>query len=319
MDEDGCMSASYRGRFAPTPSGPLHRGSLVAALASCLEARAHGGVWLLRMEDADTPRNVPGAADAILRVLEAHGFAWDEAVLWQSQRLDAYRAALEHLQKTGRLYPCACSRKEIAAFHPRPAIDGGLVYPGACRAGLPPGRAPRAWRLRVENSEDGEGSAEVRFLDAIQGEIRQDLARDVGDFVLLRADGIFAYQLTVVVDDAWQGITHIVRGADLLASTPRQICLQGALGHATPAYAHLPLVTNRAGEKLSKQTRAAPLEAARASANLTTALAFLGQSPPADLARASVREIWTWARENWNPGAIKLNQNENYGMIFKGS
>ena len=287
----------YRGRFAPSPSGPLHFGSLVAALGSYLDARAQGGEWLLRMEDVDTPRNVPGAADAILSTLEAFGFEWDGPVLFQSRRIEAYAAALEALKRTGLAYGCACSRKEIADSARRPAIDGGLVYPGTCRAGLPAGRQVRAWRLRVNDDE-------MAFDDRLQGRVAQRLERDVGDFVLRRADGLFAYQLAVTVDDQFQGISSIVRGADLLASTPRQIWLQRCLGYATPAYAHLPVAANAAGEKLSKQTRAAPLCTERAAAELVQALRFLGQPVPAELARAAVGEVWRWARANWSFAAI---------------
>lgn len=208
------MPFPYRGRFAPSPTGPLHFGSLIAALGSCLDARQQGGTWLLRMEDVDTSRNVPGAADDILRTLAAFGFEWDGPVLYQSQRLAAYGAALEQLKQAGLAYGCACSRKEIADSATHAAIDGGLAYPGTCRKGLPDGRAARAWRLRVDNGE-------VAFIDRLQGRVVQHLEDDVGDFVLRRADGLFAYQLAVVVDDAWQGITDVVRGADLLASTPR--------------------------------------------------------------------------------------------------
>jgi len=286
-------SAGYRGRFAPTPSGSLHFGSLLAALASCLEARVKQGLWFVRLEDADFPRNQPGAEAAILKALEAHGFTWDAEIIRQSKRLDAYHTALNALKDAGRLYPCACSRKKIAAHNPQKAIDGGLIYPGFCRAGLPPEQTGHVWRLRIDEP------AEIRFPDAIQGEMTQNLARDVGDFILWRKD-LFAYQLTVVVDDAWQGITHIVRGADLLDSTARQIYLQTALTYPTPLYAHLPVATNQAGEKLSKQTRAAPLDNDRAAANLTSALTFLGQSPPPALARSSIQTLWEWALENWN-------------------
>lgn len=291
------MSIPYRGRFAPSPTGPLHFGSLVAALGSCLDARTQGGEWLVRMEDIDTPRNVPGAADDILRTLEAFGFEWDGAVAYQSRRHAAYGEALAGLRETGKVYGCACSRKEIADSASLPAIDGGMVYSGTCRAGLAAGRLARAWRLRVDASE-------LVFDDRLQGRIVQVLERDVGDFVLLRADGLFAYQLAVVVDDAWQGITDVVRGADLLASTPRQIWLQRCLGYATPSYAHLPVAANPAGEKLSKQTKAAPLRVADAPGELVAALRFLGQPAPAELAAAAVRDVWTWALENWSFAAV---------------
>lgn len=282
----------YRGRFAPSPTGPLHFGSLVAAVGSYLDARSHGGEWLLRMEDIDLPRNLAGAAEGILATLEAFGFAWDGPVLWQSRRGEVYAAALARLVADGMAYPCACSRREIADSALRTAIDGGLAYPGSCRAGLPRGRSARAWRLRVDERE-------TAFVDRLQGPQAQHLERDVGDFVLRRADGLFAYQLAVVVDDAEQGITDVVRGADLLASTPRQIWLQHCLGYPQPRYAHLPVATNAAGEKLSKQTLAPALNAAAAAAELVRALRFLGQPAPAELARSRPADVWVWARENW--------------------
>lgn len=288
-------SAPYRGRFAPSPTGPLHFGSLIAATGSYLEARAHGGAWLVRMEDLDPPREVPGAADAILKALEIYGFEWDGKVEYQSRRSAFYEAALARLQETGRLYPCGCTRKEIADS----ALQGidGPVYPGTCRNGLAPGKAPRAWRVKVDPGE-------IVLEDAIQGTVRQNLVSDTGDFVLKRADGLYAYQLAVVVDDGDQGITHIVRGADLLDSTPRQIYLQQKLGLTTPQYAHLPVATNLAGEKLSKQTLAAPLDLARPTLPLWQALAFLGQQPPQALANARLDELWNWAMEHWNIGRV---------------
>lgn len=285
----------YRGRFAPSPTGPLHFGSLIAAVGSYLEARSHGGAWLVRMEDLDPPREMPGAADAILGTLEAYGFEWDEAVLYQSRRSDVYETVLAQLRQDGMLYPCACTRKEIADS----ALQGieGPVYPGTCRNGLADGRLPRAWRVRVSETE-------IAFEDAIQGEIRQNLTRDIGDFVLKRADGFYAYQLAVVVDDAAQGITHIVRGADLLDSTPRQIYLQHLLGLPTPHYTHLPVAVNAAGEKLSKQTLAPPLDNANPGPLLWLALDFLGQQPPAELRRAGLAELWQWARHHWRTADI---------------
>ncbi len=287
----------YRGRFAPSPTGPLHFGSLVAAVGSYLDARTQGGEWLVRMEDVDRPRNVPGAAEHILATLEAFGFTWDGPVIWQSDREAAYTAVLTTLRRAGRAYPCACSRKEIADSARRPAVDGGLAYPGTCRDGLPPGRAERAWRLRVDGSE-------TAFVDRLQGRLAQSLESDVGDFVLRRADGLFAYQLAVVVDDAAQGITDIVRGADLLASTPRQIWLQHCLGYPTPRYAHLPVAANAAGEKLSKQTLAPALAAGCAAAELVRALRFLGQPAPVELGRARPADVWAWAGEHWQFAAI---------------
>ncbi len=283
-------SPAYRGRFAPSPTGPLHFGSLVAAVGSFLEARTRNGEWHLRMEDVDAPRCSMAAAAGILATLEACGFAWDGEVVWQSRRGDAYAAALERLKSVGRVFPCACTRRELADSAIAP--DGAAIYPGTCRNGLGTGRSARAWRLRV-------GDARVSFDDAIQGRIVSNLASEAGDFVLLRADGLYAYQLAVVVDDADAGITHVVRGADLLASTPRQIFLQQSLQLATPAYAHLPVAVNAAGEKLSKQTLAAPVDDSQPGPALLAALNFLGQRPPSGLSGAAIGEIWDWARENW--------------------
>ena len=262
----------YVGRFAPSPTGPLHFGSLVAALASYLEARSVKGKWLVRMEDLDKPREQPGAADAILRALDALGLHWDGAVAYQSRRTAVYRDALERLK--AHTYPCGCTRSEIADS--APAIDGARVYGGSCRGGLPQGKTARAIRVRAQG--------EIRFTDRVQGPQAQQLERDVGDFVLWRADGQFAYQLAVVVDDAEQGVTDVVRGADLLDSTARQIHLQRLLGCATPRYLHVPVAVNAAGEKLSKQTGAEPMDAGRRGDALRRAFAFLGQAATDDLA-----------------------------------
>ena len=284
------MLARYRGRFAPSPTGPLHFGSLVAAAGSFLEARSRGGEWLVRMEDLDPPRVAAGAADSILRTLEAFGLDWDGQVLHQSARNDAYHCALHRLRELRLVYPCACSRREISDS----AIAGteGPVYPGTCRGGIAAGRGARALRL------DTSGAA-LAFEDALQGHITCELERESGDFVLYRSDGVYAYQLAVVVDDAVQGITDVVRGADLLASTPRQIYIQQLLGLPQPRYAHLPVAVDARGEKLSKQTLALPVDAAQPPPALMAALSFLGQQPPRGLARATVRELWAWAIENW--------------------
>lgn len=287
---------AYTGRFAPSPSGPLHFGSLLAALASCLEARRQHGQWLLRMEDVDAPRSMPGAADTILRQLEAFGFEWDGPVIYQSQRLPAYQAALDELIRRQHAYPCACSRSEIADSGLL-ASDGSHRYPGTCRQGLPPGKPGRAWRVRSD-------SGLLRWQDTIQGAQQEDVAHSAGDFVLLRADGQFAYQLAVVVDDAWQGVNHVLRGADLLDSSARQIHLQTLLGYPRPAYAHIPVATNAAGEKLSKQTLSPAIEPAQAGASLHRALSFLGQQPPETLRHAPLTEIWQWAHSHWQLAAI---------------
>lgn len=300
---------AYRGRFAPSPTGPLHFGSLVAALGSCLDARHHQGQWLLRMEDVDQPRCSSAMAATILRQLETYGFEWDEKLIWQSQRTAAYQAALEQLKQQQKCYPCACSRSELHAQVR--ALDGHLIYPGTCRQGLPAGRSARAWRLRVEDRL-------VVFADALQGSVRQQLAIDVGDFVLLRADGLFAYQLAVVVDDAAQGITHVVRGADLLDSTARQIHLQHCLGLATPAYMHLPLAVQTNGEKLSKQTQAAALPVDDPRPWLVAALNFLGQAPPPELRAARLDELWQWARSHWQRSQLPHAQKQEGAAFIRG-
>ena len=291
-------SPRYRGRYAPSPTGPLHFGSLIAALASCCDARAAGGEWLLRIEDVDLPRSRRGAESAILRALERYGFAWDGSVVRQSERTDLYAAALERLRAGGAVYECACTRRELEAA--RPGAGGERVYPGTCRDGIAAdrmGRPQRASRVRV-------GDAVVAFRDRLQGPQEQDLARDVGDFVVRRADGLHAYQLAVVVDDALQGVTHVVRGADLLASTPRQILLQRLLACPPVSYLHVPIAINAAGEKLSKQTRAAPLPDDALPA-LCAAWSFLGQPlPEAGAAPASVAEFWAWAIAAWNPARL---------------
>lgn len=282
----------YIGRFAPSPTGLLHIGSLLTALASYADARAHGGRWLVRMEDLDPPREMAGAASHILHTLEAFGFEWDGEVAYQSRRHSLYRAALASLQQSRLAYPCYCSRKQWHA-QARPGLDG-FVYNGRCaRLSEPPpeaaGRIP-AWRLRVPDEIIG-------FTDGIVGHYQQNLARDIGDFVLLRADGQWAYQLAVVADDAAQGITHIVRGQDLLVSTPRQIWLQRCLGHPTPHYAHLPLLTNAAGQKWSKQTLAPALDLQRREALLRQVMGYL-KLPPAP-AVDKPQALLDWAVRHW--------------------
>jgi glutamyl-Q tRNA(Asp) synthetase len=285
----------YRGRFAPSPTGALHFGSLAAAVGSYLEAKSRGGAWLLRMEDLDPPRVQAGAADQILRTLEACGLFWDGEIMYQSKRSEAYRAALAQLETQGLIYACGCSRREIADSALGP--DRALIYPGTCRNGLAPGKTARATRVRV-------GDSVIEFEDAIQGKLSQDLGAEVGDFVLLRADGVYAYQLAVVVDDAEQGITDVVRGADLLDSTPRQIHLQSLLGLSTPRYLHLPAAVNAAGEKLSKQTLAPAVDARDPVPELAQVMDFLGQAPPAQLRGASVAEFWDWALAHWDAARI---------------
>jgi glutamyl-Q tRNA(Asp) synthetase len=268
--DSGDYSGDYRGRFAPSPTGPLHAGSLVAALASWLDARAHGGQWLLRIEDLDPPREQPGAADAIERSLARLGMVSDAAVMRQSERHARYEAALAMLIASGQAYPCGCTRREIADSQPVLSLQQPeLAYPGTCRSGLPPGRTARAWRLRVPPGV-------VQFRDRALGRQSQDVGHDVGDFVLRRADGLWAYQLAVVVDDAAQGVTDVVRGIDLLASTARQVVLQRALDLPTPRYLHVPVVLAADGQKLSKQTGAMGIDGLDPIVALDAALAHLG-------------------------------------------
>lgn len=278
----------YVSRFAPSPTGPLHKGSLVAALASWLDARAHGGQWLLRIEDVDEPRCSKAAADTILHQLDALGLHWDGELLWQSLRTRLYRAALDRLIADDMAFACACTRRDLES---QPlSLDGTRRYPGTCRNRI--GISPRAWRFRVPPGA-------VTFDDAIRGVQSIDIAADAGDFVLWRADGFCAYQLAVVVDDAEQGVTDVVRGADLLGSTPRQILLQQALRLMRPRYAHVPLVLDAHGEKLSKQTLARPLEAANAVPDLAEALRFLNHAPPAEVIAAGRDALLAWAIGHW--------------------
>jgi len=296
-------STNIIGRFAPSPTGPLHLGSLVAALGSYVMAKRAGGLWLLRVEDLDAPRIVAGMTDDILRTLETLGFRWDGEILFQSRRSEVYREALERLLQDGAAYPCGCSRAEIAriATAPHPGEEGP-VYPGLCRDGLAEGKSARAVRVRVSNEP-------IVFHDGVRGTISQDLSAAGGDFVVKRADGPFAYQLAVVVDDAQSGINQVVRGADLLCSTPRQILLQRLLGYPTPSYFHLPLVTSPHGAKLSKRDNAVSIASGGDLAReghqlLFDALRFLGQDPPRSLRGASGGEVLTWAIAHFSTDSI---------------
>lgn len=280
---------AYRGRFAPSPTGPLHFGSLLAAVGSFLDARANHGEWLVRMEDLDPLREMPGAADDILRTLERFGLLWDGEVIYQSQRESAYTRALTQLEQKKLIYPCACTRKET-----------GPVYPGTCRNGLPEGRQARSLRIRVNESN-------VRFDDLLQGNMEEWLPTQCGDFVVRRADGLYAYQLAVVVDDAARKITHVVRGADLLDSTARQIYLQQCLGLPSPEYLHLPLAINDRGEKLSKQTNAQAINHQAPVILLSLTLGFLGQLTPADNQFEDPSALLAWATKNWRRDRIPRN------------
>jgi glutamyl-Q tRNA(Asp) synthetase len=289
----------YIGRFAPSPTGPLHAGSLVAALASYLDARVNHGRWLIRIEDIDEARTVASAAEDIIQTLAAFGMRSDGEILWQSTRKIRYSDAFDKLGSA--VYACACSRKEIADSRVTLATDGAVIYPGTCRNGLAPGRTPRAWRVRVPAATDPH--ALIQFDDRWQGLISENLAEHVGDFVLKRADGFWAYQLAVVVDDAEQGVTDIVRGADLLDSTVRQIYLQRLLGFSTPRYLHVPAVMNDRREKLSKQTGAQPLDVRNPINALMEASEHLGLT--LSHTPSSVDEFWTMAIPAWGQRFVR--------------
>ncbi|MDH5395009.1 MAG: tRNA glutamyl-Q(34) synthetase GluQRS [Gammaproteobacteria bacterium] len=291
----------YRGRFAPSPTGPLHFGSLIAATGSYLEAKANQGQWLLRIDDIDPPREQQGATAAILRTLEAFGFEWDEEVLFQSKRFKRYQAAVDDLIQKQLAYPCSCSRSSI--MEQTGQDKGNIVYPGFCRNGVINPSNETSIRLRCDNQT-------ISFNDAIQGPQSFTLAQTHGDFILQRRDHYFSYHLASGIDDAEQGITQVVRGSDLLACTPCQIYIQHLFNLPSPGYSHLPIVVNATGHKLSKQTYAEPINASEASYLLHNALKFLGQMPSISLKTASITEIWSWAESNWNQDLVprKLQQ-----------
>lgn len=289
----------YRGRFAPSPTGPLHFGSLIAATGSYLQAKSQQGEWLLRIDDIDPPREVDGASDAILQTLEHFGFEWDGPVTYQSARHDLYQAALDTLQHEGKIYPCACTRKSIAET--QALSTNNNIYPGTCRKGLRQGQSERMLRMNTEG-------AVIQFDDRLQGHCHYPLETAVGDYVVLRADGLYSYQLATSIDDAEQGITEVVRGYDLLDSTPCQIHLQQSLGLASPEYCHLPIILNEQGQKLCKQHRAPPLDSTQAPALLWQALSLLGQQPPAELALESLHTLWQWAGTHWQMDKIPKQQ-----------
>ncbi len=286
----------YRGRFAPSPTGPLHFGSLVAALGSYLEARHRQGEWLVRMEDLDPPREIPGASRLILETLERFGFEWDGPVWFQSQRHEVYMEVLSQLQHNGMAYRCGCSRKMIAEQMKQQGLAPG-IYPGNCRTRPASQHQRHAIRLLTEGQQ-------AAFEDTLQGDISQDVEREVGDFVLRRADGLFAYQLAVVVDDAEQGVTHVVRGSDLLDSTPRQIVLQRQLELPSPNYLHLPVAVNAQGQKLSKQTFAPAVDPDNPLPALWEGLRFLGQRPPHELLEGDLVSFWQWAVSHWQAASL---------------
>lgn len=276
------QSPRYIGRFAPSPSGPLHFGSIVAALGSYLQARQQQGKWLVRIEDIDTPRTVSGADKIILHQLESLGLFWDDEIVYQSQRIPLYESALEKLDILGLTFPCACTRKKIAED----------PHSCTCRNGIENGKTGRSIRIKTDNQK-------ILFSDHLQAPYSQSLHADVGDFVIKRADGLFAYHLAVIVDDAEQSITEIVRGADLIDSTPRQIYLQQLLELPTPAYIHLPVVIDEFGNKLSKASITKAVNVDNPVDTLIKALTFLGQSPHEQLSKATVKEVLQWAINNW--------------------
>lgn len=282
------------GRYAPSPTGPLHFGSLLAAVASFCQARGQGGRWHLRIDDLDAPRAIPGADRQILETLSAFGLVHDGPVVYQSRRRKTYFQWVAELKATGYAFDCGCTRREAAQG---PAGIEGPIYPGTCRNGLPKGREARSVRAWVTQSV-------ITLNDQVQGEYKQNLSQDIGDFVIRRADDIVAYQLATVVDDAAQGVTEVVRGADLLSSTPRQIWLQHCLGISQPAYAHIPLLVGRNGSKLGKSSGARPLEACKRSAQLCACLRLLGQEPPGILETGSVARVMRWAVDNWSLQAV---------------
>ena len=288
---------NYRGRFAPSPTGPLHKGSLVAAIASYLEAKKNNGQWLLRIEDVDESRNVQGAADNILRSLEAYGFEWDEEVIYQTQRKQAYAEALQQLKDKNLIYPCTCSRKDLKILADNGQLKTspmGYIYPGTCINKLFETSTTKHYSIRIKTT-----ASTISFADSLQGNYSQQLNIDSGDFVIQRRDGLFAYQLAVVVDDALQNISHVVRGIDLIDSTPRQIYLQQCLNLPPLKYTHLPVILNPQGEKLSKQTGAKGIGLTANIPLLFECLNFLGQAPPIELKNENLPTVWEWAKTHW--------------------
>ncbi|MGR8953491.1 MAG: tRNA glutamyl-Q(34) synthetase GluQRS [Gammaproteobacteria bacterium] len=286
----------YIGRFAPSPTGPLHLGSLYTALASFLDARSRQGLWLLRIDDIDTPRNAPGAIDRILATLDAYGLYWDGGVYFQSDHLADYEQALFDLQQADRLYPCICSRKMLAELPGAPAAHD--IYPGLCRdRQTPPAGKPHALRVRSDDRD-------IVFEDALQGVICQNLAEEHGDFILKRKEGIVSYQLACVIDDSFQQVTHVVRGHDLVDSTPKQIFLQQLIGLPTPSYKHVPVITDKLGYKLSKQTQAAAVAMNEPHRIMFQLLEWLQQNPPRQLWGAGCDELLEWAVQNWKPAPL---------------
>ncbi len=293
---------TYCGRFAPSPTGPLHFGSIVSAVGSFLQAKVNNGKWLVRIEDIDPPREVKGATDAILHSLEALGLYWDDTVLYQSKQIDVYIHAIEQLKHQDRLFPCTCSRKSIEIALANKPLK---VYPGLCRNNqFSAQRNNFAFRVKVDGRD-------IEFTDALQGTLKQQLDKDVGDFIIRRVDGLIAYQLAVVVDDAQQKITEVVRGADLFDNTPRQMFLQQLLSLPNVSYVHLPLALDSKGHKISKQAQAPSIDIQKPVACLYQALQFLGQNPPPQLRLDNLDHLWQWALSNWKLNRIPKKQTDS--------
>ncbi len=290
---------NYTGRFAPSPTGPLHFGSLLTAVASYLDAKHNNGTWLVRMDDLDPPREIQGAADNILSTLDAYGLHWDGEVIYQSQRHDQYEAVIQSLLTKGQAFYCTCSRKQLAEHAPAREQQISPPYPGTCRKQHAPPNKPFSIRLTVKGA-----SHPVCINDQLQGRFCQNLITDVGDFIIKRKDLLYAYHLAAVADDHWQNISHVVRGIDLLDSTPRQHYLQQLLGYNTPHYAHLPVVVNDQGQKLSKQTFAKAIETTQCNRTLWMALSTLDLKPPASLQYESPEAILNWGAAAWSPKAL---------------
>jgi len=287
---------AYKGRFAPSPTGAVHFGTLLAAVGSYLQAKKNDGEWIIRMEDVDLTRKVEGADTDILHTLEAFGFEWQGEVLYQSAQNASYENALQQLIEQSLVFSCTCSRKQLAETN-------SPIYPGTCRNNKPAEKSEHALRMFARNTD-------IKFNDLIMGEQSQNMAQQCGDFIIKRRDGLFAYQLAVVVDDAMQGISEIVRGADLLDSTPRQIYLQQLLGYKTPTYCHLPLAVDANGNKISKSEGGAKVAVKNKEKLLCQSLEFLAQQPPADLADSNINDIWQWAISNWNIHAVPQNKHQ---------
>ncbi|THB63941.1 MAG: tRNA glutamyl-Q(34) synthetase GluQRS [Gammaproteobacteria bacterium] len=290
----------YRGRFAPSPTGELHFGSMIAAVASYSDARKNGGEWLLRIEDIDPQREQPGAKESIVKTLERYGFEWDGSVQYQSSVLEHINYVIDDLKNKGFAYDCGCSRKDISAISPA-RTEAGFIYPGTCRNGLAQGKSARSVRLKTE-------AQDYLINDLIQKQTTQNIAEISGDYIIRRVDGLPAYNIAVVADDIDSGITHVVRGYDLFFCTAMQIRLYELLGSEIPLFAHFPLATHENGDKLSKQTHAPPVSLDNIVETIYNSLIFLGQNPPEEVKRGSVAEIWQWAFEYWDISKVSAEK-----------